>query len=183
MPLSIRLAPAAAGDAQTIAEMARRLVELGLPWTWTAARVTRHIAHTESVVLAARSKDVLVGFALMHYGDEVAHLNLLAVEVTHQRQGLGRDMIQWLEQTAVTAGIFLVCLEVRARNPGAIAFYQSLGYQEAGRLPRYYSGREDALRMTRDLRDPAARPGPGRAVPTAESGAVSAEWLLSRFRK
>ena len=88
----------------------------------------------------------------MHFGDDIAHLNLLAVESAHQRLGLGRRMLTWLEHTAVTAGTFTICLEVRARNPVALLFYRQLGFVETGRVPRYYSGREDALRLMRDLR-------------------------------
>lgn len=178
------IAPAVLADAQPIAEMSRRLIEAGLPWSWTPARVMRHITHPESVVLAARRHNELAGFAIMHYGDEVAHLNLLGVNVPWQRRGLGRELLRWLESSAMTAGIFLVCLEVRARNANAAAFYRRLGYQEAGRLTRYYAGREDAIRMTRDLRHPAARPG-GRVNDSLALHAPeqAADRILQRFRK
>lgn len=190
MPAKFQISPASLPDAQAIAEMSRQLVETGLPWSWTPARVTRHISHADSMVLAARCRAGLAGFAIMHFGDEVAHLNLLAVDPPHQRQGLGRDLMAWLEKSAINAGIFLVCLEVRVRNPEAVAFYQQLGYREAGRLPRYYSGREDAIRMTRDLRHPAARPGarnpgvgsPG-ANPARDGQTATADWILSRFKR
>ena len=44
--------------------------------------------------------------------------------------------------------------DLRARNPVALLFYRRLGFIETARLPRYYSGREDALRLMRDLRHP-----------------------------
>ena len=158
MPITLNIAPAQSADAQVIAEMSRRLVEVGLPWTWTPARVARHLHHPESLVLAVRaigaSSPTLVGFAIMHFGDDIAHLNLLAVASAHQRLGLGRQLLTWLERTAVTAGIFTICLEVRARNPVALLFYRRLGFLETARLPRYYSSREDALRLMRDLRHP-----------------------------
>jgi ribosomal protein S18 acetylase RimI-like enzyme len=183
------LAPATLADAPVIADLSRRLIETNLPWSWTPARVARHISHADSMVLAARTGEQLAGFAIMHFGDEVAHLNLLAVDTPWQRRGLGRLVMEWLETSAVTAGIFLVCLEVRARNPGAVSFYRQLGYQEAGRLTRYYAGREDAVRMTRDLRHPASRPGSSRLSGTSDrdggtrNGPVTADWILQRFRK
>ena len=54
MPVTLEIAPARAADAQIIAEMSRRLVEIGLPWTWTPARVARHLQHPESLALPAR---------------------------------------------------------------------------------------------------------------------------------
>lgn len=161
MPAILEITPARTADVQVIAEMSRRLVEVGLPWTWTPARVARHLQHPESQVLIARpgggNGRGVAGFAIMHFGDDIAHLNLLAVDTPWQRRGLGRRLLEWLEQSAVTAGTFSLCLEVRARNPVALLFYRALGFTEASRVPRYYSGREDALRLTKDLRHPLAR--------------------------
>jgi ribosomal-protein-alanine N-acetyltransferase len=147
------LSLARVADAVPIALMSRRLIEAGLPsWSWTARRVTRHIQDPESVVLTARRGDELTGFAIMGFGEEAVHLNLLAVERSCRRRGLGRRMVRWLEASAMVAGTFEVSLEVRATNLAARAFYRSLGYSEADLLPGYYERIEDAVRMTRDLR-------------------------------
>jgi ribosomal protein S18 acetylase RimI-like enzyme len=57
-----------------------------------------------------------------------------------------------VEESAVVAGLFQVRLEVRQINRNARRFYTSLGYTESGRVTNYYSGREDAIRLSRDLR-------------------------------
>ncbi len=195
MPITLQIAPALAADVQVIAEMSRRLVEVGLPWTWTPARVARHLHHHDSLVLAVRAgaapNPTLAGFAIMHFGDDIAHLNLLAVDSRWQRRGLGRRLVEWLEKTAITAGTFSLCLEVRARSPVAQLFYREMGFTETGRVPRYYSGREDALRLTKDLRHPLARSWPEMDAGspfTPEGGKPSvapsaAEWLATHFRK
>jgi len=139
-------------DAKRIAQMSRDLVESGLPWSWTPARVHQHIHHPESNVLTAWADGGLVGFAIMQYFTEHAHLNLLAVEPAYRRLGVARQLLQWLEETCLAGGVFTVRLEVRAANKGAQAFYRSLGYDNGKILPGYYSGREAALQMTRDLR-------------------------------
>jgi ribosomal protein S18 acetylase RimI-like enzyme len=139
-------------NAKRIAQMSRDLVESGLPWSWTSARVHQHIHHPESNVLTAWADGGLVGFAIMQYFTELAHLNLLAVEPAYRRLGIARQLLQWLEETCRTGGIFTVRLEVRAVNKGAHAFYRSLGYSNGKILPGYYSGREAALQMLHDLR-------------------------------
>jgi ribosomal-protein-alanine N-acetyltransferase len=147
------IAPARTVDAVPIALMSRRLVEAGLPsWSWTARRVARHILEPESIVLTARRMGELVGFAIMGFGEESAHLNLLAVEPRCRRSGLGRRLVRWLEESAMVAGTFEVNLEVRAGNIVARRFYRALGYCEADILPGYYDHIEDAVRLTRDLR-------------------------------
>lgn len=132
--------------------MSQELIEAGLRPAWTAARIIWHIRHADSIVLVARNGAETAGFALMRYGDDVAHLNLLAVGTAHRRRGVARRMMAWLEATAMTAGTFIIGLELRASNQGAYAFYAALGYRELGRIAGYYQGVEPAVRMERDLR-------------------------------
>ena len=66
-------------DAREIAEMSRDLIEQGLSWSWTPARVQHFISGTDASVVVARREQRVAAFGIMHFGDEVAHLNLLAV--------------------------------------------------------------------------------------------------------
>lgn len=151
MSESIVFRPAAPRDATAIALMSRDLVEDGLGWRYTPARIAASIRHRDTMVLVAEVDGQVGAFAIMEFGDERAHLVLLAVRPRFQRRGLARRMILWLEKSARTAGIVTVTLELRAANRGARALYHALGYREVARLPRYYSGRETAVRMAHDL--------------------------------
>ena len=139
-------------DATTIAHMSKRLIEVGLPWSWTPERVAMHIRYRESVVLTARAEGELAGFAIMQFSDTTAHLDLLAVDPRYERLGIGRRLVEWLEGTAVTAGTFVIALEVRAANVGARWFYKRLGYREVRCIAGYYCRVENAVQMVRDLR-------------------------------
>ena len=132
--------------------MSHELIEAGLQPSWPEARVIAHIRHRESVVLIGRMGWELAGFAIMQFRDETAHLNLLAVAPRHQRRGLARQLMGWLEESALTAGTFRITLELRASNASGYAFYTSLGYCEIGRVIGYYAHTEDAIRMARDVR-------------------------------
>jgi ribosomal-protein-alanine N-acetyltransferase len=132
--------------------MSQELVEAGLRPEWSASRISWHIRHPESIVLVARSTGATAGFAIMRYGDDAAHLNLLAVDPVYRRRGIARHIMMWLEETALTAGTFTVELELRASNEAALAFYTAIGYRELGRVAGYYQGVEQAIRMTRDVR-------------------------------
>jgi ribosomal protein S18 acetylase RimI-like enzyme len=138
-------------DAREIAEMSRDLIEQGLTWSWTPARVQHFISGSESSVVVARRERRIAAFAIMHFGDEVAHLNLLAVASAHRRQGLGRQLIDWLTASAVAAGVFRINLELRTNNELARLFYESLGFEHKGIVQGYYQGREAALRMSKRL--------------------------------
>jgi ribosomal-protein-alanine N-acetyltransferase len=142
---------ARASDAREIAEMSRDLIEQGLTWSWTPARVQHFICGSESSVIVARRERHIAAFAIMHFGDEVAHLNLLAVAPLYRRQGLGRQLMDWLTATSLAAGVFRINLELRTHNDTARIFYERLGFDPLGIVQGYYQGREAALRMSRHL--------------------------------
>ncbi|MSP36940.1 MAG: GNAT family N-acetyltransferase [Deltaproteobacteria bacterium] len=151
--LSLKLARLA--DARAIAVMSRELIEYGLQWRWTVKRVEASIRAVNVNVLVARLDDRIVGFGIMRYGDDDAHLDLFAVAAEHRRSGIGRQLLEWLEKCATIGGIFHIALEVRDSNQGAQQFYERMSYRAQKQLPGYYQGMEAAVHMSRDL---AAKP-------------------------
>ena len=145
----IRLAKS--GDALSIAEMSRDIIEFGLGWSWRPARVINEINAKNSNVIVTFAANEITGFAVMKYLDGEARLNLFGVHPRHRRKGLGTRMIKWLEKTALINGNGVVYLEVRLRNQAAREFYKGLGYQEIQQIPGYYRQRETAVRMAHDL--------------------------------
>jgi ribosomal-protein-alanine N-acetyltransferase len=144
---------ARAGDAYEIGVMSRYLIEAGLHgWSWPPERVLQAIRNCNTNVAVAEAAGHLVGFGIMEFGDARAHLALLAVKPTHQRCGIGRELLTWLMESALVAGIESVTLELRANNYAARMFYRSLAFKETTYLPGYYRGVETALRMSRDIR-------------------------------
>ena len=164
---AITLRPAIARESHAIALMSREYVEHGLGWKYDPARIQRALARSDVSLLAACDRDALVGFAMMEFGEERAHLVLMAVRPTHRRRGIGRRMLEWLIESAHTAGIESVHLEMRAANDAARRFYRALGFGETILVPRYYGGAESALRMVRVLRAP---------LPAALSWRPPAHW-------
>ena len=152
--LDMELGFATDRDAPHLALLARDLIEAGLGWGYRPDRIAALIRDTAPPTLVARGRARLLGFAVMRFGDERAHLVLLAVQRAHQRRGIGRRMIEWLLQSALVAGMSSVHVELRAGNAAAYGFYRALGFAETFRVPGYYRGRETALRMIRMLGAP-----------------------------
>ncbi|MGH8175053.1 MAG: GNAT family N-acetyltransferase [Steroidobacter sp.] len=149
---AIKLGLARLGDAPRIAEMSRTLIESGLPWTWTPRRVAAHMKQRENLSAIATTEGELAGFVMAQFGRERVHVALLGVADHYQRHGLGRQLVRWVEESAVVAGLFEMRLEVRTSNKTARRFYAALGYKESGSVLGYYSGLEDAIQLSRDLR-------------------------------
>jgi [ribosomal protein S18]-alanine N-acetyltransferase len=163
---AIALRLAVPRDAHTIAVMSREHIEQGLPWKYDPTRISAAIRKRDTTVLTAVDRTALAGFAMMEFGDERAHLVLLAVRPTHRRRGIGRRLFAWLLESALTAGMESVHLELRAGNEAARRFYRALGFSETIMIPRYYGGSESALRMIRLLRV-AASPMPAWQPPSS----------------
>jgi len=142
---------ACAADAQPIARMSRDCIEYGLNWKWKPARVLRSIADPSTNVIVCRDTRGLAGFAIMKYGDQEAHVLLLAVDGLRRRRGVGSALMAWLEPTARIAGLGVIRLEARYGNPAATRFYRKLGYREVARVRGLYDGIEDGVRFAKDL--------------------------------
>ena len=145
----LRLATRA--DAPGIAALSRDRIEQGLGWSWTAPRVLRSIADRSTNALVSADGARVLGFGIMKYHDDEAHLLLLAVRADAGRRGIGSALVTWLEQSARVAGVGQVVLEARLANAAARAFYAKLGYREIQTLPGYYQGREACVRLAKDF--------------------------------
>lgn len=159
---------ATVADAYEIAVMSRYLVEVGLRgWSWHPERVAKAVRARDTSVVVAEVERNLVGFGIMEFGDVKAHLSLLAVKPSHQRCSIGRQIMDWLEESALVAGISTINLELRTNNFGARCFYKMLGFKETAYIPGYYRGVETAVKMSRDIRRAIPQAGqltPGRAA-------------------
>ena len=175
-PRAITIRPAEPRDAQAISAMSRDFIESGLGWKYDAARVLRAMRDKETLAAVAceggkgQAKGAVAGslatsvagFAIMEFGDERAHLVLLAVRPSHRRLGIGQRLLDWLLESARVAGMASIHLELRASNDAARRFYRAMGFYETVLVPGYYrSGegkKEGALRMLRVLRNPGPVP-------------------------
>jgi ribosomal-protein-alanine N-acetyltransferase len=143
---------ATVSDAAEISELSHKYIEYNLRRVYTPARVRGSIRSTSKNVVVARKDGALLGFAIMAYCRVSANLDLLAVKKSYRRRGVASQLVQWLEKVALTAGIANVFVQVRATNPGAVRFYQRLGYQVVDEADRYYQGRESAVIMCKGIR-------------------------------
>lgn len=92
----------------------------------------------------------LVGYAVVAYLADEAHLLNLCVQPGYRGKGAGRQLLRFLLAEAVREGMARVILEVRESNDVAYGLYLAEGFEEIGRRPEYYpavSGREDARVM------------------------------------
>lgn len=96
----------------------------------------------------------LAGYGILSIAAGEAHILNLCVGRAWRGLGLGRLLLRRLLDLIRWHGAGRVFLEVRPSNPIARALYESMGFEQIGRRPRYYpahDGREDAIVMALDL--------------------------------
>lgn len=112
-----------------IAELCRTIEEgWGFPWTWTPRMVMKHWA--DFVVRDA-------GFIKIRRLDNVLHVDLLAVRPECRGKGWGRRLMEMAENIARISKLEGVVLETQ--EP---AFFKHLGYEELGKIPGFYYGKD-----------------------------------------
>lgn len=79
-----------------------------------------------------------------NFGGYPVWIITIGVAERYQRRGLGRQLMQWIEDTIDPARIRLT---VRASNIPAISLYEQMGYIQVERRRRYYNDGEDGLVM------------------------------------
>jgi len=97
---------------------------------------------------------VVIGYGMLNVGPDEAHVLNVCTAPEIQGHGHGRRLLRSLLKAARNRGAQRVFLEVRPSNTIAIALYDSEGFNEIGRRPRYYpakGGREDAIVMAKEL--------------------------------
>ncbi len=149
-------------DAVHVAEVARLESELMGTDAWNTNLVLDELGRADRVWWMALACDPslpvpldapLVGYAGGMVVDGDVQILKIATDVSYQRRGVARALLAHVADDARSLGASTISLEVRVGNEGAIAFYESRGFETIGKRPRYYSDGEDAFIMKGSLSD------------------------------
>ena len=139
-------------DVTEIGNLSRKYIEHDLGWKYTPKKLKKIIKDRTKNVVVARMGNKLVGFGIMTYHEEQANLDLLAVKMIYRRRGIGKQIVKWLEEVALTAGIFNIFVQARKINNDAIKFYKKLGFEIIDEKSGFYRGQETGVIMSKNIR-------------------------------
>ncbi len=143
--------PAALGETAVLAEI--HAAAFDAPWT---ADDLRPLMQSRGAFTLAAETDagVLAGFILCRQIAGEAEVLTLAVRPAHRRLGTARALMEVAIAMAAASAASMF-LEVADDNAGAIALYETAGFEPVGRRVRYYArpsgGGADAIVMRRTL--------------------------------
>ncbi|HET6268178.1 MAG TPA: ribosomal protein S18-alanine N-acetyltransferase [Acidobacteriota bacterium] len=93
-----------------------------------------------------KHKKNVVAYCVCWLIKDELHINNLAVDPDHRRQGYAMILMRLALDFGKTCGCRMATLEVRTTNAPALQLYQQLGFQILGIIPGYYEDTgEDAF--------------------------------------
>ncbi|MDL9979083.1 ribosomal protein S18-alanine N-acetyltransferase [Microbacterium candidum] len=122
---------------------------------WSEAMMREELASPHNTYVVAEQAGRIVGYGGVRAPRRAkdADIQTIAIDAAARGRGRGRALLRDLLNAAQERGAAEVFLEVRADNPVAQALYESEGFAEMGRRPRYYQPDDvDAVVMRLDLR-------------------------------
>lgn len=104
----------------------------------------RLVQRPNAVTWIAEEDGQLAGFAIAEFSSRgckcevTAYIQTIEVLPAARSQGIGRQMLGRIEESARLAGAVLIWLHVEAANAAAIRLYEAQGYFCEGRQENYY---------------------------------------------
>jgi len=119
---------------------------------WSANALAAELAEPGARLdVAVAASGTLAGYASWRLLPGEGELLKVAVRPSARRQRIALRLIEHGLDELRSAGAVSAYLEVRETNRGAIALYERLGFESAGRRPSYYSDGTPALLLCRRL--------------------------------
>lgn len=119
------------------------------PYPWSRGNFSDSLNAGYSCWVLEEGRQI-IGYAVLMLVLDEAHLLNISIAASHQRQGLGRALLQHMLHTARGHGALNIFLEVRPSNQAALRLYEDTGFNEMAIRRNYYparDGREDAILM------------------------------------
>jgi len=99
------------------------------PWNDPRADIARKLQVQPELFLVGEEDGRIVAAVMGGYDGHRGHVNYLAVAPDHQRQGLGRALLDHVEGLLLALGCPKINLQVRLDNAAAVGFYGHEGYE------------------------------------------------------
>ncbi len=131
-------------DADEVAEVEKKC----FPVPWSRESFWREASNENTLYLLILNDDEIIGYAGTWISFEEAQITNVAVVPEYRGNGNGRALMEELIRRVKEKGVTAMTLEVRPSNAVALGLYESLGFKDCGRRPKYYSDNgEDAIIM------------------------------------
>ena len=103
--------------------------DLTRPWNNPKLDIERKMQVDPELFLVGEIDGEIVASVMGGYEGHRGWINYLAVDPVYQRQGIGREMMEAVEEKIQALGSPKINLMIRTGNTAVIEFYKSIGYR------------------------------------------------------
>lgn len=103
------------------------------------------------LVVVSTAAGTPVGYLAAFYDEEAGYVAEIVVEPAHRREGRAKRLLAAAFDRLRAAGCSEVRLTVHPDNDAARRLYESLGFEEVGRVADYYEDGSEGITMGRAL--------------------------------
>ena len=135
---------------------------------YTRQELKHFLEHPGAFSIVAEKNGQIAGFAItrsvrrkiQRLGCVAPAVHVITIDVSPslQRQGLGRQLMEWIIEQACRLGAQALVLEAAVDNRAAHLFYERFGFAVTGTIPGYYNGLVDAFAFERLVMSPGNSP-------------------------
>jgi ribosomal protein S18 acetylase RimI-like enzyme len=93
-----------------------------------ATAIAQKLAYQPDLFFVAKLDNQIIGTTIAGYDGHRGWLYSVAVDPTHRRHHIGRQLLEHAERALIALGAKKINLQVRGSNAAVIAFYQRCGY-------------------------------------------------------
>lgn len=117
---------------------------------WSEKSIREELENTWAFWLTAMVGETLAGYIGIQFGLDGGDIVTIATSPEMRGKGVAKLLVSAAVERLKEKNLGYLTLEVRPSNEAAIGLYQSFGFRQVGRRPRYYKNpTEDALLMTK----------------------------------
>jgi [ribosomal protein S18]-alanine N-acetyltransferase len=128
------------------------LEKASFPEPWNRAMIAADLRGPNGLNFVVEKEGEVIGYLLATRIIDEIHIHKIGVAPAWRRQGVASSLMQVLVERAHEMGCSTMTLEVREPNHPARRFYERLGFRTEYRRPRYYPNGDDAIVMSRGIR-------------------------------
>ena len=143
----LEIVPATPADVDAV----HRIEQASFPSPWRREFFAAEVVGESRYNIVAKKDGVMIGYLFGMWIFDEFHVNKIAVEASHRRQGIAHALMERCFDFAIEHEISTISLEVRQSNRSAQEFYRFLEFETSYIRKRYYPDGEAAVVMVRAM--------------------------------
>ena len=128
-------------------ENIKDILEVDFDEFWNYETLKEELESNFSKYFIAKQNDNIVGFAGIKIILDEAEIMNIVTKKEERHQGIGKLLLNEIIKISKENNIYLINLEVNAKNTIAINLYKKYNFKEVGLRKKYYDNTYDAILM------------------------------------